>query len=517
MATPVTRSTLVNHCVPPFYACYLLRSVKTSKSMATYIGSTPSPPRRIRQHNGEITQGARKTERNRPWVMQMIVCGFPSKLAALQFEWAWQHPHISRHLRRGDGKAKVAHGMICSHPYNTWALHVKLFTEEAAKTWNVLYRKESPPLGFTSAVELEGVDGKSGKTGSGRTGPIDVTDAQFTTSHLYKAYSLAGPYYCSVCKEPITDFPSNALDIALCPAPGCKSLSHLTCLAKSFVPSTSVSSTAPLIPRGGCCTACKIYVLWGDVVRGCYRIHKGGAVEVLEDSEDEMSEEDEGMDTDADTDAMDVDSEKHSELKTPKEKGKAKPRVIATTKPRGRSRKAVDAKEPKAKDSRIKPARVPVPAIEEEGEFFDIDNIGSSDSGSTADIIPQPTARGRGRQPKSITSVTNSAAPIQPASTLPLPAKKRGRPQKHIVELESVAPSQIAPASPPARKLGRLMKRPEEVDFFDVKSDGELEDALSELSISSPDLSGMENEVFGGALQRRPSVSRKAEYIEISD
>ena len=63
-----------------------------------------------RQHNGELTQGASKTRAQRPWVMQMIVHGFPSKLAALQFEWAWQHPTVSRHVRGTHDLAKFANG-----------------------------------------------------------------------------------------------------------------------------------------------------------------------------------------------------------------------------------------------------------------------------------------------------------------------------------------------------------------------------------------------------------------------
>ncbi|EJU03443.1 hypothetical protein DACRYDRAFT_49905, partial [Dacryopinax primogenitus] len=94
-----SRSSLASHAYPPFYACYLLKSLSSPRSRTTYIGSTPNPLRRIRQHNGELTQGAWKTRQHRPWVMVMIVYGFPSKLHALQFEWAWQHPEVSRHMR----------------------------------------------------------------------------------------------------------------------------------------------------------------------------------------------------------------------------------------------------------------------------------------------------------------------------------------------------------------------------------------------------------------------------------
>lgn len=98
-------SSVDSHTIPPFYACYLLRSYATSSSARTYIGSTPDPARRKKQHNGILSQGAHKTKRGRPWETQMLVYGFPSKIAALQFEWAWQKPHMSRHLR--------------THPQNT--------------------------------------------------------------------------------------------------------------------------------------------------------------------------------------------------------------------------------------------------------------------------------------------------------------------------------------------------------------------------------------------------------------
>ncbi|KAI0059978.1 hypothetical protein BV25DRAFT_1808303 [Artomyces pyxidatus] len=309
MATRRTRSSRVLHQSPAFYACYLLKSIRTPRATATYIGSTPSPPRRIRQHNGEISQGAWKTKHNRPWVMQMIVYGFPSKLAALQFEWAWQHPHISRHLRDDEGKSlfsgekryiktniQVVQTMIACRPYNTWPLHVKLFTSEAVKIWgNVAKepRTPPPPQGFTMKTELEGVDGKSGLPGSGRTGPIDISDESFTSVHLAKHTALLGSrkqLQCAVCHSDVHTYSTDSLSAALCPSSGCTAVSHLSCLSGHFLSGSTAETT--LVPRGGECPVCRTYVLWGDVIKGCYRRHSGKAV--LSDPEDTDGDEEGG-------------------------------------------------------------------------------------------------------------------------------------------------------------------------------------------------------------------------------
>ncbi|KAI8055049.1 hypothetical protein BDF22DRAFT_675089 [Syncephalis plumigaleata] len=78
--------------IPNFYACYLLHSLQASYYQHAYVGSTNDPIRRLRQHNGELTQGARKTTKKRPWAIAAL------SLAALQFEWAWQNPEKSRQL-----------------------------------------------------------------------------------------------------------------------------------------------------------------------------------------------------------------------------------------------------------------------------------------------------------------------------------------------------------------------------------------------------------------------------------
>ena len=91
----------------PIRCCYLLRSMKPAARGKTYIGYTVSPWRRLRQHNGEVKGGARKTRFSRPWEMIGFVHGFSSQIAALQFEWAWQHPTKSRFLKGALGHLKL--------------------------------------------------------------------------------------------------------------------------------------------------------------------------------------------------------------------------------------------------------------------------------------------------------------------------------------------------------------------------------------------------------------------------
>ena len=60
----------------------------------TYIGATVDLNRRLRQHNGEIKGGAKRTtmknSKNRSWKRICYISEFPDWSATLQFEWRWK-------------------------------------------------------------------------------------------------------------------------------------------------------------------------------------------------------------------------------------------------------------------------------------------------------------------------------------------------------------------------------------------------------------------------------------------
>jgi predicted GIY-YIG superfamily endonuclease len=107
--------------VTRFFACYILTSLKDGCKDHTYIGFTINPKRRLRQHNGEITNGAARTSKKRPWEMIAVVYGFPTKKEALAFEWNWQKPFTSKLLRN------TANGLVAQKTMgNRWKLKFKI-------------------------------------------------------------------------------------------------------------------------------------------------------------------------------------------------------------------------------------------------------------------------------------------------------------------------------------------------------------------------------------------------------
>jgi structure-specific endonuclease subunit SLX1 len=66
---------------------YLLQEVGGSK---TYVGATLDVERRLKQHNGQLSGGARATA-GKVWKRACHITGFPNERSALQFEWAWKN------------------------------------------------------------------------------------------------------------------------------------------------------------------------------------------------------------------------------------------------------------------------------------------------------------------------------------------------------------------------------------------------------------------------------------------
>lgn len=61
-----------------------------------YIGCTIDIHHRLRQHNGEISGGAKYTAKHRPWQPLYLVTGFIDRRSALRFETKLQHSKVRK-------------------------------------------------------------------------------------------------------------------------------------------------------------------------------------------------------------------------------------------------------------------------------------------------------------------------------------------------------------------------------------------------------------------------------------
>lgn len=233
-------------------ACYLLVSGSSKLRGFTYVGFTVNPARRLRQHNGEIKGGARRTARLRPVEMVAVVHGFTNKVAALQFEYAWQHPKRSRLLREAfaahltvrraqgvSGKMAVLALLLATAPFSSQPLAVHLVEENDRLRGVLAGRGAVPAVPAHVAVT---------------TGALETCAALQTTAvDDDDGDDGAGP--CGVCEARV------AVNCRV--ACACSAVFHARCLAGTFL----AGSVDRLLPSGGDCPCCRRPMAWAEALR----------------------------------------------------------------------------------------------------------------------------------------------------------------------------------------------------------------------------------------------------------
>ncbi|KAI9850965.1 MAG: Slx4p interacting protein [Thelocarpon superellum] len=318
--------------IPAFYCCYLLRS--TVRHASLYVGSTPHPLRRLAQHNGLIKGGAIKTSRStlRPWEMTCLVTGFPSHVAALQFEWAWQHTHLTRHIpvaqrlteartlvrvspktgrtRRRPTRPRMSltdqlsnlNLLLTADTFVRWPLELRFFCEDVFAVWQRWTERVDEAARTTVPVVLDLLRprerGEGGDPDGGSSSPLAPSKKQTRglvgqggihgldvgyrglTAHVEKSKTLlesATPPACALCH---TTLRRDEDLTGVCPHDKCHTVTHLTCLSHLFL--ASASEQDMVVPVRGNCPGCGRSTRWADVVKeSSLRLRGSSEVEKL--------------------------------------------------------------------------------------------------------------------------------------------------------------------------------------------------------------------------------------------
>ncbi|KAI1340801.1 GIY-YIG catalytic domain-containing protein [Xylariaceae sp. FL0016] len=294
----------VSKPIPPLYTVYILRSTVHHASL--YIGSTPNPPRRLKQHNGDAKGGAARTSRKtlRPWEMVGLVSGFPGMVAALKFEWALTNPHVSLHIpsssrisiatqkKRNGAPRRPRHSItsIVSNlhlllrvpSFARWPLRLHFFAPEVYRAWRKWCGTANEPIrgsihvctDFKPASTGEnGGDGGEGAEvsaeGEGESAawgihalPLDYAPMKEYVSKTQSLYAFEREGDCVVCQEQLQ--PGEGL-YATCSNAGCEATGHISCWSRHLLADNDTEEA--VMPTSGQCPRCRGEVLWGDMMK----------------------------------------------------------------------------------------------------------------------------------------------------------------------------------------------------------------------------------------------------------
>ncbi|SMN19128.1 similar to Saccharomyces cerevisiae YBR228W SLX1 Subunit of a complex, with Slx4p, that hydrolyzes 5' branches from duplex DNA in response to stalled or converging replication forks [Maudiozyma saulgeensis] len=292
-----------------FYCCYFLQSVEHRQSF--YIGSSPNPPRRLRQHNGDLVKGgAYRTKRSgtRPWEMILIVYGFPNKIIALQFEHAWQHGYKTRFIKgeeriinkKNSGSAgrnihyKLALiRQLLNHPFfKAMNLGVQFFNSNVTtlfeqnkfgisldpcyENWNKINTSENALSLSRYDLKRLTVDDLSEISEQNKDLVSHFYNSSIKLDELrmkrYTERAMDGVLTCGLCfimYNYTSEDESLKPLIAFCTNEDCDFLSEVSCLCRKFIAEEvdERDKNLVLIPRGGHCPKCNTLLEWTTVIK----------------------------------------------------------------------------------------------------------------------------------------------------------------------------------------------------------------------------------------------------------
>ncbi|KAI9011701.1 hypothetical protein DFJ74DRAFT_636467 [Hyaloraphidium curvatum] len=287
-------------CAPvPLYAVYLLHSKSPSFKGHAYVGSTPDPQRRLRQHNGEVKGGAWRTGwgkgRKRPWEFALIVHNFPNAYLALQFEWALQNPHMSRFLRpcaqphfapafphpaesrvqnRIPAKMRAISDLLRSPYWRHRGLDIHFVASWAPEAWEEAGCPPLSPLTRITYGAIEDIAPRKRDADKGMLAPLSPAAHIWPgeQANAVRLRSGALEPMCVLC--PLRIDASSPNSYLLCSNDVCRApAAHITCLAEEFLAKPFGAARDPLqiVPGAGSCPACGTVARWADLVAGMRR------------------------------------------------------------------------------------------------------------------------------------------------------------------------------------------------------------------------------------------------------
>ena len=242
--------------------------------------------------------------------MACIVAGFPSNIAALQFEWAWQNAHLTRHIphderisfattrtktspktgrtRRRPGRPKSSltdklsnlHLLLRVPYFSKWPLELRFFSEDVFQFWKTWCQRVDVqiPSGIkiwldepkqdhdpVSKIDFE-TTGKRRKLDVIGKGGVDGVDPTYNPLRpvLEKGQCLLEVdenLTCRLCKQKVD--PRQDL-VTGCPHANCQSFHHMTCLSSHFL---RVEESSSMIPANGRCPCCKAHLSWAELMK----------------------------------------------------------------------------------------------------------------------------------------------------------------------------------------------------------------------------------------------------------